>query len=420
MKKLVVVLSVVLALNGFLFANGQKESGTSDEPVTLEFMQWWADEMTPGTMDSVIADFEAANPDIKIKVITKPYSDVENQVTIAAASGTLSDVMGLNPKWAYDLSKSNSIMPLDGFFEAEDYPVDKHSITKVNDDSVVMLLEAFIYPLFYNVDMFEAAGITEAPTNYTEFEEACAKLYLPKQDQYPLTVGFSMQNPGNIQNDLLSWMYSCGYDVFPTINTEGNKEIVGYYKGLYDQGFMTPSALVNAEQDKIELFVNERAAMMVDSLAHINMIHERNPDINFDICPVPVPDDYTGKQNFYCAGWGIGISNTTEYPEQAWKFVKYMESAEVAARIADSVNAFPANSDSVVTWVEGNELNKKAFNYYKDMGVMNQSWGAPRANNLLMIFLENFQDLLMGNIDLDTSMSNTQAGWDEIYADAAK
>ena len=48
--------------------------------------------------------------------------------------------------------------------------------------------------------------------------------------------------------------------------------------------------------------------MMIDSLAHVNLIRKRNPNLNFDIIPVPVVEDYNGKRGLPYASWGIGIS----------------------------------------------------------------------------------------------------------------
>jgi multiple sugar transport system substrate-binding protein len=66
--------------------------------------------------------------------------------------------------------------------------------------------------------------------------------------------------------------------------------------------------------------------MMVDSLAHINMIRERNPDLNFAITALPAADDgYTGKRGLPYASWGIGVSPpTSKHQAEAWKLVQFL------------------------------------------------------------------------------------------------
>ncbi|MBP2448288.1 hypothetical protein JOH51_005796 [Rhizobium leguminosarum] len=45
------------------------------------------------------------------------------------------------------------------------------------------------------------------------------------------------------------------------------------------EGVISPGIFAKKEQDKVEEFVNGRVGMMVDSLAHVNLIRERNPKL---------------------------------------------------------------------------------------------------------------------------------------------
>lgn len=98
-----------------------------------------------------------------------------------------------------------------------------------------------------------------------------------------------------------------------------------FIKSLWDAGVIAPGSFTMKEQDKVEEFVNGRAGMMVDSLAHINLIRERNPDLKFAITALPAADDYTGKRGLPYASWGIGVSATSKHPAEAWKLVQFLE-----------------------------------------------------------------------------------------------
>jgi multiple sugar transport system substrate-binding protein len=381
-------------------------------------MQWWEPEMTEGSLAKIVSEFEATHPNIKIKLISKPYSDVESQVTIAAATGTMSDVVGLNPKWAYNLASQGSLLSFNQFFGKDDFDQSKIDVTKVKGEPYVISLEGFIYPLFYNVSHFEKAGITKVPDTWSEFKDAASKLSTISSNSQPLAVGLSMQKPSNVQNDVFAWFWAQDGTAIPTINTPENIEVMKYWASLYKAGYMNPGALVAAEQDKIELFTNERVSMMVDSLAHLNMLKERNPDLKFDIAPVPVKDGYTGRRAMLGSAWGLGISKYTKHPQESWEFVKFLLSADIDGRIADNCNAFPINKDATVSWVNSNELNKKAFTLYQKMGMKNESYGAPEANRLYLIFDEQFQLALNGDQTMEEAAAKIQSGWDEVYQKA--
>ncbi len=44
--------------------------------------------------------------------------------------------------------------------------------------------------------------------------------------------------------------------------------------------------------------------MMVDTLAHVNLIRERNPNLNFGLSALPAKDGYEGKRGMPYASWG--------------------------------------------------------------------------------------------------------------------
>ena len=65
--------------------------------------------MPAGALRGIMDDFETANPDIKVKLVSGPYSATHDQIVAGAASGTLSDVVGLDGAWVNGLAKQGAI-----------------------------------------------------------------------------------------------------------------------------------------------------------------------------------------------------------------------------------------------------------------------------------------------------------------------
>ena len=80
----------------------------------LEFIQWWEPELPAGALRGIMDDFEAQNPGIKVTLISGPYANTHDQIVVGAASGTLSDVVGLDGAWVNDLAKQGAIADLNG------------------------------------------------------------------------------------------------------------------------------------------------------------------------------------------------------------------------------------------------------------------------------------------------------------------
>ena len=88
----------------------QEDSGTEQEmaaadgeKVTLEFAQWWENELPEGKLAEIIDRFEEQHPNIEVKLVTNPYSSTHDALIAGAATGTISDVCGVDGTWIYDL-----------------------------------------------------------------------------------------------------------------------------------------------------------------------------------------------------------------------------------------------------------------------------------------------------------------------------
>ena len=136
--------------------------------------------------------------------------------------------------------------------------------------------------------------------------------------------------------------------------------------------------------------------MMVSTLAHINMIRERNPDLNFTISDFPAEDGYDGPKGLPYAAWGIGISASSKHKEEAWKLVSYLMSPDVNSKLVSIANAFPGNVNAKPDFVSGDELFGKGFEIFQSGYLANEFTGLPVAEELMRMFDEEIQLMLDG------------------------
>ncbi len=123
--------------------------------------------------------------------------------------------------------------------------------------------------------------------------------------------------------------------------------------------------------------------MMIHSLAHINLIRQRNPNLNFDISALPAVDGYTGKRGLPYASWGIGISNNSSHKEEAWKLVSYLTSPEVNGRlVVDRQCVSRATSNAKPDFSKADPLFVKAFKIFQTGKLANEFIGLPVAEQL--------------------------------------
>ena len=394
---------------------------TAFADATIEFIQWWEPEMPAGALRGIMDGFEAANPGIKVTLVSGPYSATHDQIVVGAASGTLSDVVGLDGAWVNGLAKQGAIASMDGLMTDAKYDQSQIAdIVKVNGKSMMFPLASFVYPVFVNLDMAKAAGVVNMPGSRTEFADAAKKMTNADKNEYGWVLPLSLQNPGGIQNDVMSWVWASGGSMLKDGQPDlENKDIVGtldYVKSLQDAGVISPGIFAKKEQDKVEEFVNGRVGMMIDSLAHINLIRERNPKLNFGISALPAVDGYTGKRGLPYASWGIGISESSAHKAEAWKLVEYLMSPEVNGRLVSIANAFPGNVNAKPDFSKSDPLFEVAFKIFQSGKLANEFVGLPVAEELMRKMNVEVQKMFDGQQTAQQAAANSQTQWAAEFA----
>jgi multiple sugar transport system substrate-binding protein len=425
MKKSIVLFLSLLFIASFAWAGGSTESKSAAKaptaaPVTIDFTQWWEPELPSGSLRAIMDQFQAANPGITVKLISGPYSTTHDQIIAGAATGTLSDVVGLDGAWVNDLAKQGAIAPLDPLMASTNFnPSQVAAIIKLKGKSYMFPVASFVYPVFVNLDLFKAAGIANPPTTRSEFFADAKKLTDTSKNQYGWVLPLSLQNPNGAQNDIMSWVWATGKSMLkdgqPDLTNPDVISAMKFIDSMYKAGVIAPGSFTMKEQDKVEQFVNGRVGMMIDSLAHINMIRKRNPNLNFTISALPAVAGYTGKRGLPYAAWGIGVSENSKHKAAAWKLVSYLMSTEVNSKIASLAHAFPGNVNSKPDYVSSDKMYAKAFQIFQSGYLANEFVGLPVAEQLMRSFDEQMQLLLSGKESAEQAASNAQAKWAEKF-----
>ena len=118
MKKLLVLaLSLLLAV-GFVFASGSSEAADSGKTV----ITWWSFPTfgnDGSTEETLIEAFEAANPDITVKLEMIDFTTGPNKITAAIEGGSAPDILFDAPGRIIEYGKNGKLVALDDLFTDE-------------------------------------------------------------------------------------------------------------------------------------------------------------------------------------------------------------------------------------------------------------------------------------------------------------
>jgi multiple sugar transport system substrate-binding protein len=403
--------ATILAVAGC--STGGAEAGGD---VTIEFAQWWAPELPEGAFQGLIDQFEEENPGISVELISGPYASTKEQLFAGAASGTMPDVVGLDGAWVSDFANQGAIADLTALMD--EYGMDDGNLAsqiQIDGSTYMIPVVNFVYPLFVNTDLLAQAGISEVPSTRSEFE-AAAQAVTDLGTASGWVLPLSLEAPNGIQNDVMSWNWASGGSMLddgglPDLTNDDVVSTVEFVQGLWDDGVIAPGSFTMKEQDKVEEFTNGRVGMMIDSLSHINLIQESNPDLNFDIAAIPAEDGYDGERGIPYASWGIGVADGSDNQEAALKLVEFLMSTEINSELSTIANAFPGNTESAPEFGEGKELFEKAFEIYQSGYPANEFTGLPVAEDLMRQFDTEFQKLLEGQTSVEEMLGTVQESW---------
>jgi multiple sugar transport system substrate-binding protein len=392
------------------------DTTASDGSTVLEFSQWWEPELPKGALRGIMDDFEKANPGIKVKLISAPFASTQQQTVAGAASKTLADVVGLDGSWVNDFAKQKAIADLSGLMKTAGYDDSQLASQIAVDGSTYMIpVVNFVYPMFSNDDLLAKAGVNSPPSTRSEFLAAAKAVTATGNGAYGWILPLAQDTPNGVQNDVMSWTWASGGSMLkdgkPDVTNGAVKSTVEFVKSLWDAKAIAPGALTMHEQDKVEQFTNGRVGMMIDSLAHINLIRQNAPKLKFSISALPAEDGYTGKRGMPYASWGIGVSENSPHKAQAWKLVQYLMSKDVNSKLSSVANAFPGNTRSVPDFVRSDAMFKTAFDIWNKGVPANEFTGLPTAEDLMRSFDQQLQETLANGQPVDTTLQNIQTAW---------
>jgi multiple sugar transport system substrate-binding protein len=148
------------------------DTGYSGPPVTIEYAIW-GDPAEINSQKAVVAGFTAANPSITVDVTVADWDAYWDKLQTGLAGGAAPDVFAMDGPLGPDYQTRDVLLDLTPYIEAEGYDLGQLDDNAVKDfttkDGVVFGLprDLNVIALFYNKDMFDAAGIAYPDDTWT-------------------------------------------------------------------------------------------------------------------------------------------------------------------------------------------------------------------------------------------------------------
>ncbi|MCY3880029.1 MAG: extracellular solute-binding protein [Rhodobacteraceae bacterium] len=339
----------------FMFA------GAAKAEVEIEYWQYFF-EARVNAMEQLIENFEAANPDIKVKMTHFPYADYRTKVAAAIPAGEGPDVVQLFYGWLNDYVAADLIQPLpnDAFppsmIEEEFFPM--VGAMRAGDNFWALPTAVRSLALFYNTRLFDEAGIEEPPETLDELIDIAKKL--TKTDsagnitQVGITAGMTAQDHHWFREVLVRQFGGEPYlDDYKTVNynSEAGVKAAEFYLGLANEHKVTAFGFMDEPQ---AAFKAGRAGMHIDGSFRIGALNNTR-GLTWSVTELPANAD--GLQSNYSSYWVNAITTKAEGEKHdaAVKFMQYVTSNEAMQIWLDVVGELPAKPSVGLTEANAND-----------------------------------------------------------------
>ncbi|WP_312243143.1 extracellular solute-binding protein [Pantoea sp.] len=290
---------------------------------------------------AMTADFEKAHPDIHVNLEFVPYEALHDKIVAARGAGSNGyDVVLFDDMWPAEFSRFNMLKDVTSKFTPEmKSKIFDGAITTVTwkDKQYGMPWILDTKYLYYNKAMLAKAGITTPPQTWQQVMEQSQILQQKGIVKYPLVWSWS-------QAEALVCDYTTMVSAFKgdfTANgkldftTPGSIKAVSFMKESLDKGVSNPNSREYLEEDVRKVFSNGDAAFALNWTYMYNMANDpKQSKVAGDVGIIAAPGDAPGQVASMNGSMGLGVSQTSSHPDQAWQYISYLTSQPVQNKYA--------------------------------------------------------------------------------------
>jgi arabinogalactan oligomer/maltooligosaccharide transport system substrate-binding protein len=375
---------------------------------TITFWQTMNDQETV-TLKSLVSQFEASHPDIKIDMVYVPFDQREAKFTTAAQAGqgpdvmradTASDVQG----WAAQglltdltsmISAKDKSDLIQGALKGATYNGKIYGVPQVVD----------ALALFYNKSLFKAKGLTTPPKTLAQLVTYCQKFGNAK--------GIALRGDSYW---IQPWIWSYGGGIVDMSKKQiliaSKKSIAGWsaYNSLFQNKCALPDKdFANDYNNVMTAFKNGQVAMILNgpwSTADVLSGPSFKSSKNFGVATLPPGP---GGQGSPIGGHSFVISRSSEHAAEAYTFISWLTAPAQEAVFATKNNLLPSRTSAYT--LPDVKKNRLIVAFGKQMQVATDRSAGAAGGQIYTDWTPALQSMLSGKSTPAKAAASVAAAW---------
>jgi multiple sugar transport system substrate-binding protein len=322
-------------------AGADSGSGSgSDAPVTIDFWFPWGGDFQKDFKNTVIKEFEAKHPNIKIKmtfVETTGSSQASDKLLTAIAGGNPPDVALFDRFLIGSWAHKGSLEDLTPYVEAagiqqSDYYDSLWKEAVYKDKVYALPWGTDTRGLFYNKDLMKDAGLdpNTPPKTLQELDQMAEKMFKKGKGGKYDNVGFiPWMNQGFFYSEAWNWggkWEDAQGNLTP--NDPQNVaalEWMASYAKKYDVANLTSFSDAMG-QTGMNPFWTGKVGFVMDGNWSLNDLEKYDIKFNWGVTEMPSAEGYDPVT--WAGGWSYVIPKGSKHVDAAWEFIRYVAHKE--------------------------------------------------------------------------------------------
>jgi len=303
----------------------------AEDPTTIRYFTFSAAPDYLDELDSMVAAFEAENPDVMVEVESAPFADYFTLLQTQVAGGDAPDAFELNFENFVTfankgvLANLGPMMAADEGLDTEAYYQKAFDAFSVDGTQYGLPESYSTVLLFYNKGVFDELGLEYPTDDWTWADErAAAEAIAASGDDiwgHFAGVHYWEFYKAAAQN---------GCDFFAedggvTVNEAGCVEALQFMIDYVNDGVQPSAAEMGGVSDG-DMFANGELGMITTGI----WMFPTFDGAEFDWDVVVEPGNAQGGSHFFANG--VGVSSTSEKQDAAYRWLRYFTSSDEAAQ----------------------------------------------------------------------------------------
>ena len=385
-------------------AESGTETGAKKEVVIWDYFETVAQKQM---MSELIDGFNASQDEYEASHVYVPFADYEKQLTLGVASGELPDLVIM------DGCGMASFISMGLFEDISDADINWDEYMAGPMESTMMDGKHYGIPfatnctaLFYNKDLFDAAGIDypDENTTWDEFHEMAKAL--TKDGVYGFGNAATNTDEGTFQ--CLQWLYTAGGSY---TDIESGKDAYQLMQDMISDGSWTKECVNWTQSDVNNNFMAGNLAMQQNGPWQLPGIADAAPDLNYGVTTLPRKDADSGQATSILGGENMGVVNKDD-TSGAVAFLKYYDQTDVMVNAMKQYGSFPPKAEAAKDSYWTDDPVQAAFITQLETSIPrgpSASW--PSYSSAIQT---GFQEVLSLTKEPDQAAKDTQAAVDAV------